>query len=160
MMTKMNVIDIKIPFRSGLKAELMQAALLPLPSARPLVQHKLAAGFPSPAADYVEKGLDLNTFLVQHKEASFFFEVVGESMSGVGIMSGDIVLVDRSVTAGHGHYVLAMIDGEYTLKRLYRQHGVIELHPENSAFAPIRLVEGQELQVWGVVTAVVRKLRV
>lgn len=156
----MSAINIKIPFRSGLKGELMLAARLPLPSARPLVEHKLAAGFPSPAADYVEKGLDLNTFLVQHKEASFFFEVVGESMSGVGIMSGDIVLVDRSITASHGHYVLAMIDGEYTLKRLYRQHGVIELYPENPAFAPIRLVEGQELQVWGVVTAVVRKLRV
>lgn len=138
----------------------MPVALLPPPGARPLVQHKLAAGFPSPAADYVEKGLDLNTFLIQHKEASFFFEVIGESMSGVGIMSGDIVLVDRSVTASHGHYVLAMIDGQYTLKRLHRQHGVIELHPENPAFAPIRLVEGQELQVWGVVTAVVRKLRV
>ena len=130
------------------------------PSTRPLLEHKLSAGFPSPAADYVEKGLDLNAFLVQHKEASFFFEVVGDSMSGIGILGGDIVLVDRSVTPVHGHYVLAVIDGDYTLKRLHKRQGVIELHPENSAYAPIRLIEGQELQVWGVVSAVIRKYRV
>lgn len=137
------------------------AAALGVPLAfRPLFCHKVAAGFPSPAADYVEKGLDLNTYLVQHKEASFFFQVVGDSMSGVGIMDGDMVLVDRSVQAVHGHYVLAVIDGEYTLKRLYRMHGIIELHPENPAYKPIRLVEGNELEVWGVVIGVIRKLRV
>lgn len=130
------------------------------PSTRPLLQHKISAGFPSPAADYVEKGLDLNAYLIQHKEASFFFEVVGDSMSGIGIVGGDIVLVDRSVTPNHGHIVLAVIDSEYTLKRLHQRHGVIELHPENAAYAPIRLCEGQELQVWGVVTAVIRKYRV
>jgi len=129
-------------------------------STRPLLQHKISAGFPSPAADYVEKGLDLNVYLVQHKEASFFFEVVGDSMSGIGIIGGDIVLVDRSVTPVHGHIVLAVIDGEYTLKRLHLRHGVIELHPENAAYTPIRLIEGQELQVWGVVAAVIRKYRV
>src|SRR5471030_1099793 len=136
------------------------AAQLPMACSRPLVQHKLSAGFPSPAADYIEKGLDLNTYLVQHKEASFFFRVVGESVSGAGILDGDIVLIDRSVNPCHGHYVLAVIDGEYTLKRLHHLNGVIELHPENPAFAPIRLVDGQELQLWGVVTAVVRKYRV
>ena len=130
------------------------------PSIRPLLLHKISAGFPSPAADYVEKGLDLNVFMVQHKEASFFFMVVGDSMSDIGIMDGDIVVVDRSVTPVHGHYVLAVIDGEYTLKRLHMQHGVIELHPENRAYAPIQLIDGQELQIWGVVTGVVRKYRV
>lgn len=130
------------------------------PSTRPLIQHKISAGFPSPAADYLEKGLDLNAYLVQHKEASFFFEVVGDSMSGIGIIGGDIVLVDRSVTPIHGHIVLAVIDCEYTLKRLHLRHGLIELHPENVAYTPIRLIEGQELQVWGVITAVIRKYRV
>lgn len=156
----MNVIEATNHFGNVLYGHPLPTALQPVPSCQPLVQHKLAAGFPSPAADYVEKGLDLNTYLVLHKEASFFFRVVGESMSGVGIMDGDIVLVDRSVNACHGHYVLAVIDGEYTLKRLHHLHGVIELHPENPSFAPIRLIEGQELQVWGVVTAVVRKFRV
>lgn len=138
----------------------MPVALAPAPATRPLFCHKIAAGFPSPAADYTEKGLDLNAFLIVHKEASFFFEVTGESMIGIGIMPGDFVLVDRAVPPAHGHLVLAVIDGEYTLKRLYRQHGVIELHPENPAFSPIRLIDGNELEVWGVVRSVVRKLRV
>lgn len=140
--------------------ECILPALRPRPNTSPLLEHKIAAGFPSPAADYVEKGLDLNAYLVQHKEASFFFHVVGESMCGVGIMDGDIVLVDRAITPTHGHYVLAVIDGDYTLKRFHCQGGTVELHPENAAFAPIRLVEGNELQIWGVVSAVIRKLRV
>src|SRR5476651_1857441 len=102
----MNVIEITNPFSNVAHGEALPAALHPLPSFRPLVLHKLAAGFPSPAADYVEKGLDLNAYLVLHKEASFFFRVVGESVSGAGILDGDIVLVDRSVNPCHGHYVL------------------------------------------------------
>lgn len=156
----MNFIELPDQINNVADREAQPAALQPPRSFRPLLQHKLAAGFPSPAADYVEKGLDLNAYLVQHKEASFFFRVVGESVSGAGILDGDIVLVDRSVNPCHGHYVLAVVDGEYTLKRLHHLHGVIELHPENPSFAPIRLVEGQELQLWGVVTAVVRKYRV
>jgi len=134
--------------------------ILPVPSTRPLIGYKIAAGFPSPAADYTEKGLDLNTFLIHHKEASYFFQVTGHSMSGAGIMDGDIVLVDRAVEPQHGHIILAVVDGEYTLKRLYRVGECVELHPENSAFSPLRLVEGQTLEVWGVVTAVIRKMRV
>jgi DNA polymerase V len=137
---------------------LAPAVIAPPPSTCPLIGHRLSAGFPSPAADYVEQGLDLNTYLVAHKEASFFFRVAGDSMSGVGILDGDIVLVDRSVTARHGHIVLAVVDGEYTLKRLHLIDGCCELHPENARYAPIRLAEGQELLVWGVVAAVVRKL--
>ncbi|WP_257626441.1 LexA family transcriptional regulator [Janthinobacterium sp. NKUCC06_STL] len=145
---------------SATQVEFIPAARTAPPAVRPLFCHKIPAGFPSPAADYTEKGLDLNAFLVQHKEATFFFRVVGECLTGIGIMDGDYVVVDRSVTAAHGHIILAVIDGEYTLKRLHHQHGVIELHPENPAFAPIRLVDGNELEVWGVVTGVVRKLRV
>lgn len=132
----------------------------PPPSMQPLIEFKVPAGFPSPAADYTEKGLDLNAFLISHKEASYFFQVTGNSMSGAGIMDGDIVLVDRAVEAVHGHIVLAVIDGEYTLKRLHHLNDCIELHPDNPAFSPLRLVEGQELEVWGVVTAVVRKMKV
>ena len=156
----MYVKELTDSIMSDVPREVLMPMLQPLPSYRPLMQHKIAAGFPSPAADYVEKGLDLNAYLVLHKEASFFFRVVGESMSGAGIMDGDIVLVDRAINPCHGHHVLAVVDGDYTLKRLHHQHGVIELHPENPAFAPIRLVDGQELQLWGVVTAVVRKYRV
>lgn len=125
----------------------------------PLILHKISAGFPSPAADYVEKSLDLNTFMVQHKEASFFFRVLGESMSGAGILDDDIVLVDRSLNAGHGDIVLAVIDGEYTLKKLFKKWGRVELHPENPVYSPIILSDGNELQIWGVVVGVVRKYR-
>lgn len=134
-------------------------ALEPLACEFPLILHKISAGFPSPAADYVEKSLDLNTFMVQHKEASFFFRVSGESMSGAGILDDDIVLVDRSLNAGHGDIVLAVIDGEYTLKKLFKKWGRVELHPENPAYSPIILNDGNELQIWGVVVGVVRKYR-
>lgn len=135
------------------------AALNPVICEFPLLLHRISAGFPSPAADYVEKTLDLNTFMVQHKEASFFFRVVGESMSGIGILDDDIVLVDRCVDAAHGDIVLAVIDGDYTLKRLFKQPGCVELHPENPAYKPIRLRDGNELVIWGVVVGVVRKYR-
>lgn len=135
-------------------------ALSSPPNPLPELCHKISAGFPSPAADYVEQGLDLNTYLVKHKAASFFFNVAGDSMSAAGILDGDKVLVDRSVTPQHGHVVIAVIDAEYTLKRLHLLGDRVELHPDNPAYAPIRLVEGNELQIWGVVTAVIRKLRV
>ena len=145
---------------AGIDQTAHPCARLSPPSPQPELCHKISAGFPSPAADYVEQGLDLNTYLVQHKAASFFFNVTGESMIGAGILDGDKVLVDRSVTPQHGHIVIAVIDAEYTLKRLYLLDGKVELHPDNPAYAPIRLVEGNELQIWGVVTAVIRKLRV
>lgn len=148
------------PYSYPLGAFSLLPAAMPPPMARPLVGCKLPAGFPSPAADYTEKELDLNSFLIQHREASYFFRVAGESMSGAGILDGDIVLVDRAVPARHGHIVLAVLDGEYTLKRLHQLRGMTELHPENPRFQPIRLCEGQELQVWGVVAAVVRQLQV
>jgi DNA polymerase V len=144
----------------GINQKAHPCALLPPPSPQPELCHRISAGFPSPAADYVEQGLDLNTYLVQHKAASFFFNVTGESMIGAAILDGDKVLVDRSVTPQHGHIVIAVIDSEYTLKRLHLLNGKVELHPDNPAYAPIRLVEGNELQIWGVVTAVIRKLRV
>jgi len=79
-------------------------------------------------------------------------------MSGAGILDGDKVLVDRAIEPRHGHIVIAVINNDYTLKRLYRRTGVIELRAENPAYRPIRLKEAEELQVWGVVIGVIRKL--
>jgi DNA polymerase V len=132
----------------------------PAPFALPLFVHKISAGFPSPACDYMEDGLDLNSHLVKNKTSSFYFEVEGDSMINAGIFPGDKVLVDRSVDPKHGHIVIAVIDNEYTLKRLYKWRGVLELRPENSAYQPIRLKDAEELRVWGVVTAVIRKFKV
>jgi len=121
--------------------------------------HKIAAGFPSPASDYLEPGLDLNEYLVPNKAASFLFTVTGESMVGAGIMDGDKVVVDRSLTPVHGKIVIAVVNAEYTLKRLFHFNGRLELRSENPAYAPIRIGEGSELEIWGVVVGVVRRYR-
>lgn len=154
----MNPIPVA-PCPASLAQCAQELAQSPWPSAQPQFLHKIPAGFPSPACDYVEGGLDLNEYLVQHKAASYYFNVEGDSMVGAGILDGDKVLVDKSVTPLHGHIVVAVIDAEYTLKRLYCQNGVVELRPENPAYSPLRLQEGNDLHVWGVVTAVVRKFR-
>lgn len=85
-----------------------------------LVSHRLSAGFPSPAADYAEDGLDLNDYLVRNKPASFMFTVKGDSMMNAGIVEGDKVIVDRSVNAKSKDIVVAVVNGEYTIKRLYK----------------------------------------
>jgi len=133
------------------------ATLLP-PCDLPLLLQKIPAGFPSPASDFSEGGLDINAYLIRHRAASFYFSVEGDSMSGAGILDGDKVLVDRAVESRHGHIVVAVINNEYTLKRLYRRRGVLELRSENPAYPPIRPKENEELQVWGVVIGVIRKL--
>lgn len=132
----------------------------PVPWPTRLIRHRIPAGFPSPAAEYTEAGLDLNDYLVAHKAATFLFTVVGNSMAKVGILDGDKVVVDRSVVPRHGHIVIAVLNGEYTIKRLYMHGGVIELRPENPDFQSISLSGEDELQIWGVVTGCIRKLRV
>ena len=128
-----------------------------MPLLLPLAAHRVAAGFPSPATDYLEDGLDLNDYLVQHPAATFLFSVQGHSMQGAGILDGDKVVVDRAVDARHGHIVVAAVDGEFTLKRLYQRHNRVELHPENPAFPPIQFTGSTQLQIWGVVVGVVRR---
>lgn len=144
------------------------ASLLPLQSAAatpascrlPLLQHRISAGFPSPAEEYIEKSLDLNTYLVRNKTATFFFRVMGDSMTGANIHDGDMLVVDRSIEPRHGHIVLAVINNEYTVKRLHSLGGVVELHAENPAYAPIYFQEHDELQVWGVIVGAVSRFAV
>lgn len=131
-----------------------------VPWTTPFIHHRIPAGFPSPAAEYEEHGLDLNEYLIGNHNATFIFTVVGDSMKGVGIMDGDKVTVDRSIDPKHRHIVVAVVNQEYTLKRLYRRAGVVELRAENPDFAPIRFGECDELQIWGVVTGVLRKVPV
>ena len=125
----------------------------------PLYGHKVSAGFPSPADDYVEDKLDLNQLLIQNKSATFFLRVKGDSMLNAGIHDGDIIVVDRSVEAMDRSVVVAVIDGELTVKRLAYRNGSAELHAENTKYAPIRLKEGQELTIWGVVTSAVHSVK-
>lgn len=122
-----------------------------------LLSHRISAGFPSPAADYAEEGLDLNRYLIQNKPATFMFTVKGDSMLGAGICDGDKVVVDKALKPKNKDIVVAVVDGEYTIKRLYQLHGQVELQPENPNYPPITFHEGSELQIWGVVVGVVRK---
>ena len=122
-----------------------------------LLTHRLSAGFPSPAADYAEDGLDLNEYLVRHKSATFMFTVKGDSMIGASIEEGDKVVVDRSLRPRHNDIVVAVVEGNYTIKRLYKHRGQVELRPENPVYPPTVFKEGAELEVWGVVVGVVRR---
>lgn len=123
----------------------------------PLFLDCVTAGFPSPAQDYIERTLDLNELCIKHPAATFFVRVDGDSMINAGIFSGDILVVDRALEARHKDIVIANIDGEYTVKELSRHPPGLLAH--NPAFASIWLQEGQSLEIFGVVTNVVREVR-
>ncbi|SMC67016.1 LexA family protein [Polynucleobacter kasalickyi] len=123
----------------------------------PLFSCSISAGFPSPASDYIDQRLDLNQYLGMHSEATFFLRVQGDSMQGAGIFDGDLLIVDRSVQAKSGNVVIAVVDGEFTVKRLQRRGGITWLKAENPAYRPIEFKDGQELEIWGVVSHVVHK---
>jgi DNA polymerase V len=116
------------------------------------------AGFPSPAADHTEERIDLNQHLIRNQAATYVFRVKGDSMTGVGIYEGDALLVDRSVDPKHNHIVVAQLNNEFTVKRLYRRGGVVQLMPENPSYEPRRIKEEDDFVVWGVVTHNIHKL--
>ncbi len=119
---------------------------------------KVPAGFPSPAADHTRKRIDLNEHLIRNREATFIFRVKGDSMTGIGIYEGDELLVDRSIEPKHGNIVLAVLNSEFTVKRLHRRGGVVKLVAENPIYPPIAVKDGEELTIWGVVTRNLHKL--
>ena len=119
---------------------------------------KVPAGFPSPAADHTQERVDLNKEIIRNKDATYLFRVKGDSMTGAGIYEGDTLVVDRSVTPKHNHIVLALLNNEFTVKRLYRRGGVVKLVAENNIY-PVRLIkEEDDFVVWGVVTFNLHKL--
>lgn len=125
---------------------------------RPLFLSKVPAGFPSPADDYLEGKLDLNEHLIKHKAATFFVRVSGDSMQGAGIHDGDLLIVDRAIEPKDKSVVVAVVNGEFTVKRIKKEKGRVWLMPENEKFQPMEMVEGSHLEVWGVVTNVIHKL--
>jgi len=124
----------------------------------PLFSGKVAAGFPSPADDYIEKTLDLNDLLVQKPAATFFVRAEGESMLGAGIHPNDILVVDRSIEAVVGKVVICALNGELTVKRLKSIGKEIVLGAENPAYQDITVQEEVDLVIWGVVTNVIHSL--
>ena len=136
---------------------------LPLQSRRsrlalPLAGERVAAGFPSPADDYVEVGIDLNEQLIRHPTSTFFLRVSGESMLGAGIHHGDLLVVDRSLDPRPGRIVVAVLDGEFTLKRLVQHQGRLRLEAANPAYPPLELHRCGDVQIWGVAIHVIHPL--
>lgn len=133
----------------------MNCIVFPLPEAPrlalPLGAAKVSAGFPSPAADYEDRRLDINEYLIRNPVATFFFPVQGDSMQGAEIFDGDILVVDRSVRARDGHIVVAFVNGERLVKRLYRRAARLALVAENPGYPALEIEEGMELEIWGVV---------
>lgn len=123
----------------------------------PLMASPVMAGFPSPAEQYVDTKLDLNRLLAPHAAATFFVRASGESMIGVGIYSGDILVVDRSLEAIDGSIVIAAVDNDFTVKRLRKTPRRLCLESANPQFADIELGSESELRLFGVVTAVIHR---
>jgi len=124
----------------------------------PLFLERVSAGFPSPAEDYIEKTLDLNELCIRHPAATFFVRAQGESMIEAGIFPGDVLVVDRSLRATHGDIIIASLESEMTVKQLHLTPRPVRLVPRNPAYQPIIIDEDRTLEVFGVVTNVVRSL--
>jgi DNA polymerase V len=125
---------------------------------RALLRKAVPAGFPSPADDYVERRLSLDEHLIQHKESTFFMRVAGHSMRGLGIFDGDLLIVDRSLPATHGCVVVAVVDGEFTVKQLvYTAQGKLlrAAHPD---YPEVAIKPEQDFTIWGVVQWNVHKV--
>lgn len=121
----------------------------------PLAGSRVAAGFPSPADDYIERHLDLNEKLIRHPSATFMMSVEGDSMVNAGIQDGDLLIVDRAVPPEPGRIVIAAVNGELTVKRLIFWQGGYWLQPENPAYRAMPLDESNDCFIWGVVAHII-----
>ena len=121
----------------------------------PFYGNRVAAGFPSPADDYLEEKIDLNRYLVKHPASTFLVRASGESMINIGIFPNDILIVDRSLKAENGKVVIAVIDGELTVKRYRKKGNKITLEAENDSYKSIKYNQEGESYIWGIVTSVI-----
>lgn len=122
-----------------------------------LFQQPVSAGFPSPAEDHIDGKLDLNRHFIKNPAATFYVRVSGDSMTGAGIHNGDLLIVDRSIEPTPGRVVIAVLNGEHTVKRLHREGDRLLLLAENANYPPIEVSELEELHIWGVVTCVLHQ---
>ena len=123
----------------------------------PLMADTVTAGFPSPAEQYIESPLDLNELLVKNPVATFFVRASGDSMIDAGIQSGDILIVDRSLQIKNNMIVIAAVNNEFTVKYIHCDNGKTTLRPANKKYQPITFSEGEELRIFGVVSAVIHQ---
>ena len=122
-----------------------------------LFEGGVSAGFPSAADDYRDMDLDLHDHLVKNPSSTFCVKAIGESMKDAGIQTGDVMIVDRSLEPKNRSIVLAVIDGEFTVKRVNVNDNELYLMPENDTFTPIKITEEMDFQIWGVVTYIIHK---
>ena len=146
------------PWRFPPAIDVCASAQNPVRMKLPLFGTRVPAGFPSPADDYMEATLDLNEYLVQDRQTTYFVKVKGHSMTGAGIFDGDMLVVNRALEPLPGKIIVAVVDGELTVKRLAFENGRPVLQAQNPHFKDIVLKDTQELQCWGVVTSTIRKL--
>ena len=140
------------------KVEIVYRPELSTECQQPLFEAGVSAGFPSPAADYEESKLDLNKHLIKNPPATFFVRVTGDSMVGAGIHHGDLLIVDRSLEPKDKSVVIAVVNGELTVKRIRIKGRKITLEPENENYSAQQITEETEFEVWGIVTNVIHAL--
>ena len=123
----------------------------------PYVDAGIRAGFPSPADDFIELSIDLNKHLIKHKDTTFFATVKGHSMKNAGIYDGDLLIIDKSLEPQNDKIAICQIDGEFTVKRIKIEQNIVWLIAENEEFDPIKVTGDNELIIWGIVTASIKK---
>jgi DNA polymerase V len=138
-------------------AALYSAPDMPSALTRPLVLALVTAGFPSPADDHLDRDLDLHELLIQHPASTFYVRLAGDSMQGAGLYDGDILVVDRSLEPKHTDIVIAILNGELTVKRLFTHGSLVQLRPANHRYPILTVTPDQELLIWGVVTGSIRQ---
>ena len=125
----------------------------------PLAQETVSAGFPSPAEDHIELGIDLNKYLIKNPISTFFLRVSGNSMNRAGIYNNDLLIIDRSINPNPGHIVVALLDGEFTLKRLIKKQDNYYLKADKENYPAINLYEYIDIQIWGVAIYSIHELQ-
>ncbi|MEI2556479.1 translesion error-prone DNA polymerase V autoproteolytic subunit [Acinetobacter pittii] len=157
-----SIIEIKPYLNQSIVLSDVVSIKLVIPSTHMLVPYaleKINAGFPSPAQDYIDKALDMNEHLIKNETATFIVKVASLSMLNAGIDIDDELIVDRSLDAKHGDIVVALIDNDFTVKRLMIDEKGQWLKAENPDYKDIYLSDGQELLIWGVVTHIIKMTR-
>tara|TARA_B100001250_G_scaffold297648_1_gene259118 strand:- start:754 stop:1200 length:447 start_codon:yes stop_codon:yes gene_type:complete len=125
----------------------------------PLVKEVVSAGFPSPAEDYIELGIDLNKYLIKNPISTFFLRVSGNSMNNAGIYNDDLLIIDRSINPIPGNIVVALLDGEFTLKRLIKEQNNYYLKADKENYPAINLYEYIDIEIWGVAIYSIHELK-
>ncbi len=136
-----------VPYRQGSKQKLS------------FFMRSLPAGFPWPVEDSAETRLDLEELLIEHPTATFFVRVEGDSMTGAGILPNDILVVDRAIPPKEGAVVVAILDGEFTVKRLKREKNHLYLVAENPSYPPLAITPEHDFEVWGVVVYAIHSIK-